>query len=123
MKIAYYTLDEVNRCFVSRWLKAAGAAMACPAGRSLTESVPGVAAVVLDFDSLPSEVAAEWVRKLLKGGCGRTVLVHGHAISDATAIALRSRGVRVCRTRVRKAALLRWVARRERRSVAVGGSF
>lgn len=115
MTIAYYSLDEVNRCFVSRWLKAAGIATVFPAAGALAEPAPGAAAVVLDFDTLPADVAAAWTRTLLHGRIGRPVMVHGHNLSDAAAAAFQGRGVRVCRTRVRKATLVRWAVRPARR--------
>jgi hypothetical protein len=109
MRIAYYTLDEVNRFLVRRWAHEAGARAVCPDGPRLNEECPGATALVLDLDYVPAEVRAGWVRRVLAGQVGLPVLVHGHNIADAEAAALRERGAQVCRGRVRRAALRAWL--------------
>ena len=109
MRVPYYTLDEVNRFLVRRWAHRAGVRVGCPAGRRLADGQGG--AVILDLDFLPAAVRAAWVRRLLAGEAAGPVLAHGHNIPDAEAAALRATGVRVCRGRVRKAALCRWLDR------------
>jgi len=107
MRIAYYTTDEVNRFFVRRWARAAGVRVVCPAGPRLIDG--GGGAVILDLDFLPAEVRAGWLGRVRAGGVAGPVLVHGHNIADGDAAALGRLGVRVCRGRVRRAALDGWL--------------
>jgi hypothetical protein len=109
MRIAYYTLDEVNRFLVRRWASEAGARLACPGSHQLKDEYAGATAVLLDLDFLPAGVRADWVGRVLAGAVGLPVLVHGHNIPDAEASALRARGAQVCRGRVRKADLRAWL--------------
>src|SRR5262245_12788305 len=109
MRIAYYTLDAVNRFLVRRWAHDAGARLVCPGGHQLSDECAGTTAVLLDLDYVPSEVREAWVRRLLAGEIAMPVLVHGHNILDPEAAALRERGVQVCRGRVRRAALRSWL--------------
>jgi hypothetical protein len=110
MRIAYYTLDEVNRFLVRRWAHDAGARLVCPDGPRLNDECPGTTALLLDLDHLPADVREAWLRRVLAGETGMPVLVHGHNIADAEAMALRARGAHVCRGRVRRAALHGWLA-------------
>lgn len=109
MRIAYYTLDEVNRFLVRRWAHEAGARVIGPGANQLNDECPGATALVLDLDYVPAEVRAAWVRRVLTNEVGLPVLVHGHNIPDAEAAALRDRGAQVCPGRVRRAALRAWL--------------
>jgi hypothetical protein len=109
MRIAYYTLDEVNRFLVRRWAREAGARLLCPDGGRLADECAGATAMLFDLDFLPADVRAGWVRRVLAGEVGLPVLVHGHNIPDAEAEQLRERGAEVCRGRVRRAALRAWL--------------
>jgi hypothetical protein len=109
MRIAYFTLDDVNRHLVRRWAAGAGARVRCLAGRLSAGGPDGAAAVVLDLDFLPPDVRTDWVRCVRAGEVGCPVLAHGHNISDADAAALGRGGARVCRGRLRRAVLVGWL--------------
>jgi hypothetical protein len=107
MWIAYYTTDEVNRYIIHLWGRQAGVRIAHPAGKPL--AIDSVGPVILDLDFLPVDVRADWLGRLRSGNVAGPVLVHGHNIADADADALACRGVRVCRGRLRRAALDGWL--------------
>jgi hypothetical protein len=107
MRITYYTTDEVNRYIVRQWGRRAGIRVECPAGGRLAARDDGP--VILDLDFLPVDVRADWLGRLRAGQIAGPVLVHGHNIADADAAALAGHGVKVCRGRVRRAALERWL--------------
>src|SRR5262249_33549031 len=109
MRVAYFTMDEVNQYLVRQWAKGAGVGVGCPAGGRLGGTCPESDAVILDLDSLPTELRAHWLHRVLAGAAGGPVLAHGHNIMDSEAAALRQRGVRVCRGRVRKADVRAWL--------------
>jgi hypothetical protein len=107
MRIAYYTTDEVNRFLVRRWAGREGIRVVTPVVQSRADAYDGP--VVLDFDNLPEATRADWLRRLTAGTRTGPALVHGHNIADAEATALRTHGDWVCRGRVRRAALCRWL--------------
>jgi hypothetical protein len=107
MRITYYTTDEVNRYIVRQWGRRAGIRVECPAGGR--PAAGGDGPVILDLDFLPVDVRADWLGRLRAGRIAGPVLVHGHNIADADATALTGRGVKVCRGRVRRAALNGWL--------------
>jgi hypothetical protein len=109
MRIAFFTLDEVNRFLVRRWARGAGVQVYCPAGERLGGACLEADAVILDLDFLPADLRADWLRRVLAGAVGGPVLTHGHNITDSEAVALRQRGVRVCRGRVRGADIRAWL--------------
>ena len=118
MRIAYYTLDEVNR-FLVRRVGPGGGPLACPGGHQLKDEYAGATAVLLDLDFLPADVRADWVRRVLAGevglaGPGARAQHPGRGGGGAA-----GPGAHVCRGRVRKAAL--WRARLDGQAVRGGG--
>ena len=109
MRIAYLTLDDVNRDLVRRWAARTGARVAYPACLPSAGPPAGAAAVILDLDFLPPDVQADWVRQAVAGSVRCPVLAHGHNVSESDAAALHRAGVRVCHGRLRRAALEDWL--------------
>jgi hypothetical protein len=107
MRIAYYTTDEVNRYIVQQWGRRVGVRIAHPVGGRLPAD--SVGPVIFDLDFLPADVRADWLGRLRAGQIAGPVLVHGHNIADADASTLALLGVHVCRVRVRRAALVKWL--------------
>jgi len=98
MRIAYVTLDDVNRFIVRRWADKDTFRAEFPAVNVLAASVDVADAVILDLDHLPEPFRTAW----LTGVSAGRLLVHGHNITDAEAAMLRRRGVRVCRGRLHR---------------------
>lgn len=119
MKIAYYTLDEVNQFCIRRWLKGQEVTLTCPNGRSLSRTDHSAQAIILDLDSLPAEIAADWLYQLRTSRFPLSGLVHGHSLTDVQASSLRECGITVCRSRVRKATLLHWLESIAQHTVSV----
>jgi hypothetical protein len=112
MRIAYITLDDVNRFLMRRWAERGRFRADCPAATRLGPPLDGVAAVVLDLDFLPAPTRAAWMTHVL-AGAATPVLVHGHNITDAEVSALRRRGVAICRGRLCRTRLLAWLRQLE----------
>jgi hypothetical protein len=108
VRIAYYSMDEVNRALVQRWGGREGI-------RALGPALPGCGetadAVVLDLDFLPEPYRSAWLSAVLAGAVRVPVLVHGHGITDAEFAALRRRRVIICPGRLRREFFLCWVRR------------
>ncbi len=119
MKITYYTLDEVNQFCIRKWLKGQDVSLTCPNARSLTLTNHSAQAIILDLDSLPAKIAADWLHQLRSAQFPFFGLVHGHNISDVQARSLRRRGIRVCCGRIRKAILLHWLETIAQQSLSV----
>jgi hypothetical protein len=109
MRIAYVTLDDVNRFVVRRWTGGNNIRVECPAVTAPAAIIDTADAILLDLDHLPEPFRAAWLERVLTNGMAGRVLVHGHNITDAEAAALRRRGVRVCRGRLRRGLLDAWV--------------
>ena len=100
MRIAYFSLDDVNRALVRRWAAGQGVRVVCPSVRAVGE--PVAAATVVDLDFLPDPYRVDWIAQVLAGAVEVPVLVHGHRLTDAEAASLARRGVVVCRGRLRR---------------------
>ena len=111
MWIDYLTLDEVNRYLVRRWTAGMGVRLTCSAVGPSPDGGKSRRGVILDLDFLPADIRTAWIRRVLVGGVGCPVFAHGHNVSDEDVAALRQYGVRVCRGRLRKAALNEWLGR------------
>src|SRR5262249_9666525 len=61
MRIAYITLDDVNRFMLRRWAAQNRLRVECPSANELYTEVRGVDAVVVDLDFLPAELREIWL--------------------------------------------------------------
>src|SRR5262245_23444184 len=104
MRIVYLTLDDVNRFMVRCWAAGDTFRVDCPAANAPVASVDGADAVILDLDHLPEPFRAAWLAPVPGG----LTLDHGHNIADTDAAALRRRGMRVCRGRLRRGLVSVW---------------
>ena len=121
MRIAYVTLDDVNRFVVQRWAGRGRFQLDGPAANQPHARLDAAGAVILDLDHLPAPFRAAWLARILNDALAGRALVHGYNIADADAAALRRRGVRVCRGRLRRGFFFAWLGelRRTDRSVKV----
>jgi hypothetical protein len=110
MRIAYYTLDVVNKFLVRSWAKSMGARIACPFGQPMFQECAMPTALILDVDFLPAELRTLWLGRVLSSASAGPALIHGHNITDTEAEALQRRGVQVRRGRLRKSDLIGWLA-------------
>src|SRR5262245_65203997 len=109
MRIAYITLDDVNRFTLRRWAGQNRVRVDCLSASELRTPVHGVDAVVVDLDFLPAELREIWLSRILADAPPSQVLVHGHNITEAEAAALHRRSVRVCRGLLRRRRFNSWV--------------
>ena len=109
MRIAYFTLDAVNKFLVRRWARSLQTRIACPAGQPMFQRCAAPTAIILDVDFLPLELRATWLRRVLTDDGSAPALVHGHNVTDAEVEALQRCGVQVCRGRLRKSDLIEWL--------------
>ncbi|HKB03715.1 MAG TPA: hypothetical protein VKD90_15940 [Gemmataceae bacterium] len=108
MRIAYYSIDEVNRALVQRWGGRAGIQVTCPV---LPACEVTADAVVLDLDFLPEPHRSAWLSAILTRDLCVPVLVHGHGISEVELAGLRRRRVNVCPGRLRREFFQCWARR------------
>jgi len=109
MRIAYITLDDVNRFMLRRWAGQNRLRVECPSANELHTEVRGVDAVVVDLDFLPALLREIWLARVLADVSPGQALVHGHNITDAEAAALHRKSVRVCRGLLRRRRFNSWV--------------
>jgi len=109
MRIAYITLDDVNRFMLRRWAEQNRLRVECPSADQLPTPVHGADAVVVDLDFLPAALREIWLARLLADALPGRAMVHGHNITDAEAAALRRKNVRICRGLLRRRHFNSWV--------------
>jgi len=114
MRIAYLSLDEVNRFLMQRWARRGSFQAIIPSTDELGPPADGPSGIVIDFDYLTAAARATWLAHLLSGAAAGPVLIHGHNITDAEQAALRRRGVAVCRGRLVRTRLMAWLSCAER---------
>jgi hypothetical protein len=94
MRIAYLTLDEVNRDFAARCAAAAGVELESFAQ---CEALEPFDAVVYDLDFLPPDSRAGLVAAPATAGSRALIAVHGYNLSSGQRRRLRRRGAVVAR--------------------------
>jgi hypothetical protein len=108
MRIAYYSLDEVNRLLVRQWAKRQGLRLACPSVGSVGD--PIAAGMIVDLDFMPEPFRTSWLDRAKAGAVEGPVLIHGHGLTDDEARGLIRRGLTVCRGRLRRRIFRDWAS-------------
>jgi hypothetical protein len=108
MRIAYYSLDEVNRLLVRQWGSRQGVRVTCPGVATIGDRV--AASMIVDLDFLLEPIRGNWLKQAIAGAIEGPVLVHGHGLSDDEARGLTRRGMTVCQGRLRRQVFHSWVA-------------
>jgi hypothetical protein len=107
MRIAYYSLDEVNRVLLRRWASREGVRVACACVGAIGDSL--AIGMIVDFDFIPEPLRKAWLERAMAGGVEGPVLVHGHGLSEVDARHLASRGIDVCKGRLRRRVFQEWI--------------
>jgi hypothetical protein len=107
MRIAYYSLDEVNRVLVRRWASREGVRVTCPSVGAIGDAV--AEGTIIDFDFIPEQFRIAWLERSIAGGVEGPVLVHGHGLSDLDVRRLAGRGMMVCKGRLRRRVFQEWI--------------
>jgi hypothetical protein len=107
MRIAYFSLDDVNRFAMQQWANRNNIDLDCPAGSDLFRPTDPAEKVILDLDYLPASIRSAWLARVRAGEVG-SVFAHGHNIADAEAVSLRALGVSICQGRLRLDLLREW---------------
>jgi hypothetical protein len=94
MRIAYRTLDDVNRDLATRLAARAGIDVLSP---GIGECVESFDAVVYDLDHLPTDFRDRLLSELASGQLTQVVGVHSYNLTDGQRRALRRRGICVRR--------------------------
>jgi hypothetical protein len=107
MRIAYYSLDEVNRLLVRQWARRQHVRLVYPSVAAVSQ--PATAGKIVDLDFLPEPIRGDWLSQAIAGLIDGPVLVHGHCLTDAQVRSLSRRGIMVCQGRLRRRMLREWI--------------